>query len=113
MTRRAENQTAAGSSPSSCSAAPESNLIGDQLTNPRRPGLFVTIIGSIAPAHPNDETSLCADRSSEGDSKPSQVTILLSLPAPQPFATQTAAVDPIGVTGFGSGGIKGVRAESG
>jgi hypothetical protein len=43
------------------------------------------IIGLVAPAHPKDETSLCEDQFSEAGSKPSQVTILLSQPAPHPL----------------------------
>jgi hypothetical protein len=56
------------------------------------------IIGLVAAAHPKDETSLCADKSSEGGSKPSQVTILLSQPTPHPLPRKQREGDPIVVT---------------
>jgi hypothetical protein len=61
---------------SSSSGAPESN---SSATNRRILAILAcswVIIGPVAAAHPKDETSLCADKSSEGDSKPSQVAIL-------------------------------------
>ena len=55
-------------------------------------------MGPVAAARPKDETSLCADKSSEGDSKPSQMTILLSQPTPHPLPRKQREGDPIVVT---------------